>query len=282
MSEYPSHKRLPEKSYPGCLRILIMSWLFKDPVAITKEIMSCMFKYPIFTVAWLNFDHTHSNRKRPKKFKLPPMRFFLKKQLIKFSRTFWSLSLCKINKKNLSKFRVNRTPYHFCSKMTKLLWKRFSEKPLLKFPCLSWPLSLCKIVKQSSQRIQSCEAGCTTLGLKWPICPKQEVFRISHCCNFHILLAAFIVQNLEPQFFGPKKRVWVICGWANCGSKMVHLPQARIIWKKSILFSSTYWPISLGKIKKKITMDPELWGWVIFGPKMDSFAQTNFFQKACW
>ena len=59
------------------------------------------------------------------------MRFFLKKQLIKFSCTSCSLILCKINKKPESRFKVKGTPYHFCSKMTKLPIIRFlSEKPL--------------------------------------------------------------------------------------------------------------------------------------------------------
>ena len=96
--QYPSHKCLPMKSCLDCLRILIMSWLFKDPVVIMKEIMfwlfkdpivimkvimswlfkdpvvimkeimSWLFKDPIVTVAWLNFDHVQSNSKKwPKK-----------------------------------------------------------------------------------------------------------------------------------------------------------------------------------------------------------------------
>ena len=47
--KYPPHKCLPEKSCLNCLRILIMFWLFKDPIV---------------TVAWLNFDHTQSNIKK--------------------------------------------------------------------------------------------------------------------------------------------------------------------------------------------------------------------------
>ena len=55
-----------------------MSWLFKDPVVIMKEIMSWLFKDPIVTVAWLNFDHAQSNSKKwPKNIKLSQMKFFL-------------------------------------------------------------------------------------------------------------------------------------------------------------------------------------------------------------
>ena len=64
----------------------IMSWLFKDPVVIMKEIMSWLLKDPIVTVAWLTFDCTLSNSKKwPKKIKLPQLSFLLEKELIKFS-----------------------------------------------------------------------------------------------------------------------------------------------------------------------------------------------------
>ena len=83
--QYPPHKCLPEKSCLHCLRILIMSWLFKDPVVIMKEIISWLFKDPVVTVAWLNFDYAQSNSKKwPKKIKLPQIKFFLKKQLKNF------------------------------------------------------------------------------------------------------------------------------------------------------------------------------------------------------
>ena len=70
-TQYPLHKRFPERSCPNCLRLLIMFWMFKDPVVIMKEIMFWLFKDPIVTVAWLNFDQAQSNSKKlPKKIKL--------------------------------------------------------------------------------------------------------------------------------------------------------------------------------------------------------------------
>ena len=65
------------------------------------------------------------------------------------------------------------------------------------------------------------------------------------------------------------------------GPKMVHFPQTRIFWEKSlILFSSTYWPLSLCKIKKKkkkkFNADPEL-SCDIFGPKMVHLPKQEFF-----
>ena len=53
-----------------------MSWLFKDPVVIMKEIMYWLFKNPIVTLAWLNFES--NNKKWTKKIKLTQMNFFLK------------------------------------------------------------------------------------------------------------------------------------------------------------------------------------------------------------
>ena len=82
--KYPSHTHLPVKSCPDCLRILIMSWLFKDPSAITKEIFSWLFiKDPIVTVALVRFYHIQWNSKKwPKKIKLCRIRLFSKKKLI--------------------------------------------------------------------------------------------------------------------------------------------------------------------------------------------------------
>ena len=66
--------------------ILIMSWLFNDPVVIIKEIMSWLFKDPI-NMDPINsdldqFDHTQSNSKKcpkAKKIKLSRINFFLKR-----------------------------------------------------------------------------------------------------------------------------------------------------------------------------------------------------------
>ena len=55
-------------------------------------------------MAWLNLtmpNQTVKNGLKTKKIKLPQMNFFLKKQLIKFSCTYWPLSFCKILKKFL-------------------------------------------------------------------------------------------------------------------------------------------------------------------------------------
>ena len=75
-----------------------MNWLFIDPVVTMKEIMSRLFKDPINS-GLAQFDHAQSNGKKwPKDWKdqFAQNNFFLKKQLIQFSCTYWPLSFCKI------------------------------------------------------------------------------------------------------------------------------------------------------------------------------------------
>ena len=58
-----------------------MSWPFKDPVVIMKEIMSWLFKDSINS-GLAQFDHVQSSSKKwlkPKKIKLPQMIFFSRK-----------------------------------------------------------------------------------------------------------------------------------------------------------------------------------------------------------
>ena len=74
-----------------------MSWLFKDPVVIMKEIMPWLLKIQL-TVTWLNLtmpNQTIKNSLIAKKIELPRMNFVLKKQLINFSCTL-ALSFYKI------------------------------------------------------------------------------------------------------------------------------------------------------------------------------------------
>ena len=74
-----------------------MSWLFKDPGVIMKEIIPWLLRIQI-TVAWLSLtmpNQTLKNSLKAKKIKLPLMDFVLAKQLIKFSCTYQSLSFCK-------------------------------------------------------------------------------------------------------------------------------------------------------------------------------------------
>ena len=103
--QHPSHKYFPEKSCLDCLQILIISWLFKNPVVIMKKIMPCLFKDTINS-GLAQFDYAQSNSKNGLKAKRErsnchKWNFFLEKQLIKLSCNYYPLSFCKIFKKFL-------------------------------------------------------------------------------------------------------------------------------------------------------------------------------------
>ena len=87
----------------SCLRILVMSWLFKDPVVTMKEIMPWLLKIQL-TVVCLNLtmpNQTVKNSLKAKKIKLLQINFVLEKQQIKFPSTYQPLSLCKIFMKKI-------------------------------------------------------------------------------------------------------------------------------------------------------------------------------------
>ena len=63
------------------------------------------------------------------------------------------------------------------------------------------------------------------------------------------LLAPFILQNFK-KILRANPELW---GCAIFGPKMTHLSWTKFFWYKPLLLlSSTYWPFSLCKIKKKI------------------------------
>ena len=103
--------------------------------------------------------------------------------------------------------------------------------------------------------------------------PNKNFFRISHYYNCHALLAPFIIQNFKKTLTA-NSELWAIF-WVQNGP---FAPNKYFLGEKLlILFSSTYWPISLCKIFKILTIDPEFWGCTIFGPKMGPFAKTKKF-----
>ena len=68
------------------------------------------------------------------------------------------------------------------------------------------------------------------------------------------------------------------------GPKMVHLPQTNFSFGKLlILFSPTYYPLSLGKILKKFFLRIQGYKDAQFlGPKLPISPNDNFFQKTCY
>ena len=93
-----------------------MSWLFKDPSVIRKEVMPWLLRIQL-TVAWLNLtmpNQTVKNSLKAKKIKLPQMNFVFEKQLIKFSCSYQPFSFCKILiKKILELIQSYEDVHHF-------------------------------------------------------------------------------------------------------------------------------------------------------------------------
>ena len=70
--QYSSHKCLPVKSCFEFFRILIMPWLFKDPVVIIKEIITWLFKDTILIMP----NQKVKNRLKTKRSNCPKIIFF--------------------------------------------------------------------------------------------------------------------------------------------------------------------------------------------------------------
>ena len=110
------------------------------------------------TIAWLNLtmpNQTVKNSLKAKKIKLPQMNFFLKKQLINSSCTYWLLSFCKIFKK-----------------IFRLIHKMFLVQTIIFTFIYLLALFTMQNLKKFLQQIQSYEDA-PFLGPKWSICPKQ-------------------------------------------------------------------------------------------------------------
>ena len=159
-TQHISHKCLPEKSCLHCLRILIISWLFKDPI----------------NSGLAQFEHAQSNsKKRSKSLKdqIASNIFFLEKQLMKFSCAYWPLSFCNFFKKI---FRANPKllrMYHFRAQNGPFVMNKFFlvQTIIITFIYLL-ALFIVQNLKKFLQRIQSYE-DVPFLGPKWSICPKQ-------------------------------------------------------------------------------------------------------------
>ena len=90
-------------------------------------------------MAWLNLtmpNQTVKNGLKAKKIKLPQMNFFLQKQLIKFSCTYWPLSFCNIFFKKVTKAKVKLlvllkylSTIVFIVRTWSTVWKPF-QKPI--------------------------------------------------------------------------------------------------------------------------------------------------------
>ena len=115
------------------------------------------------------------NGLKAKKIKLPQMNFFLEKQLIKFSCTYWSLSFCKILKKILGPIQSYEDKPFSGPKWPFVMNKIFLVQTIIITFTYLLDLFIVQNLKRFLQRIQSYQ-NAQFLGPKWSICPKQVFF----------------------------------------------------------------------------------------------------------
>ena len=145
-------------------------------------------------MAWLDLtmpNRTVKNGLKAKKIKLPQINFFLNKQLINFSCTYWLLSFCNILKKLLGPIQsYENAPFlgpkwSICPKQI-----FFSGKLLISFSSNYYHLLVGKILINFFLLIQSYE-NAQFLGPKWPISPNETFFRksLNELCFFRSCLS---------------------------------------------------------------------------------------------
>ena len=156
-------------------------------------------------MAWLNLtmpNQTVKNGLQDTKIKLPQINFFFKKQLIKFSCTYWLLSFWKILKNSFSyeqNFLGTNHYYYF-------------HLPIGPFHCAKFK----KILTADPELW-----GCAIFGPKMVHLPQTNFFwKIINIILIY-LLAPFIVQNFK-KILPADPELW---GCAIFGPKMAHFPK---------------------------------------------------------
>ena len=124
-------------------------------------------------MTWLNFDNPQSSSKKwPKKIKMPQMKFFLKKQLIKFSCNYEPLSFCKISKK----FLQPNQSYEDNSFLGPFIQNNFF---LVQTIIITFIYLLALSIVQNFKNILTAYPEfweCANFGPKMVICSKQNIF----------------------------------------------------------------------------------------------------------
>ena len=147
-------------------------------------------------MAWLNLtmpNQTVKNGLKAKKIKLPQMNFFLEKQLIKFSCTYWPLSFCKILKKFLEPIQSYEDVPFSSPKWAICPEQFFLVQTIIITFIYLLALFTVQNLKKILQWIHSYEDA-PFLGPKRSICPK-EIFLVNTILIY--LLAPFIVVNFK-------------------------------------------------------------------------------------
>ena len=150
-------------------------------------------------MAWLSLtmaNQTVTNGLEAKNIKLPQVNFFLEKQLIKFSSTYWLLSFCKILKKFLGLIQSFENVPFWTQNGPFVMNKTFLAQTIIITLIYLLALFIVQNLKKFVPWIQSYEDA-PFLGPKWSICPKQIFFwKIINIILIY-LLAPFIVQNFK-------------------------------------------------------------------------------------
>ena len=145
-------------------------------------------------MAWLNLtmpNQTVKNSLKAKKIKLPQMNFFLEKQLIKFSCTYWPLSFCKILKKFLGLIQsYEDVPFlgpkwSICPKQI-FFWKIIN---------IILIYLLAPFIVQNFKKILPADPelwGCTIFGPKMAHFPKWEFFLENLVMSFVSFIPAYL------------------------------------------------------------------------------------------
>ena len=113
-------------------------------------------------------NQTVKNGLKAKKIKLPQMNFFLEKQLIKFSCTYWPLSFCKILKKFLGLIQ-SYEDVPICHEQFFLV-----QTIIITFIYLLALFIVQIFIKKIA--VDPELWGCIILGPKWSTCPKRKIF----------------------------------------------------------------------------------------------------------
>ena len=156
--QYPPHKCLPKKSCLHSLRILIMSWLFKDPV----------------NSGLTQFDHAQSNSKtwpKGQKDQIAPNESFSRKTTNKIFMYLLPLSFCKILKKFLEPIQSYEDVPFSGPKWAICPEQFFLVQTIIITFIYLLALFIVQNLKKFLQRIQSYEDA-QFLGPKWSICHK--------------------------------------------------------------------------------------------------------------
>ena len=129
-------------------------------------------------MTWLNLSMPNKTVKiglKTKKIKLPPMNFFLKKQLI----TFLMYMLAPFILQNFKKIiRADPELWQcaiFRPKMAHLFWTNFLVQTIIIIFIYLLALFTVQNLKKFLQQIQNYEDA-PFLSPKWSICPKQKLF----------------------------------------------------------------------------------------------------------